>query len=302
MTRALLERVTGPPHVGFGRPPPSGWGRRLLIGLAVAFWLVVISVGLAGLVGGHQGRPTQVAASPAPAAAPASGSTAVRSTPGPGLVWHTPVIALPNGSPAQQQYDQAFNDNLGSLPGMAAAQALQVAEPAVAGGWPPLAVQVTPERWAEAFVAGLLNVDYAHQSRAALAGWLQAQEAPELLPGVPASVADKVLSISVLDPALFGGQPTPLPIGAGWAAAARTGVRQRVSGILVQLDPGWAQMTAAGWQPTDVRMTEEDVSGSLTVYEARGARTHRFSVQIIVGSARWHDGYGTVAVSGWQEQ
>jgi hypothetical protein len=217
-------------------------------------------------------------------------------------VWHAPVTAVPDGSPAQQQYDQAFSDNLGSLPGMATAQAFVVAEPAVAGGWPELPVQVTPERWAGAFVAGLLSVDYAHQSRAALAGWLQAQEAPELLPGVPASVADKVLSISVLDPALFGGQPTPVPTAAQWAAAARAEVRRTVSNVLVQVDPGWAQMTAAGWQPADVRMTEEDVSGALTVNEGRSTTVHRFSVQIIVGSARWHDGYGTVAVSGWQEQ
>jgi hypothetical protein len=185
---------------------------------------------------------------------------------------------------------------------MAAARAVPVPEPAVAGGWPELAVQVTPERWAGAFAAGLLNVDYARQSRAALAGWLQAEEAPELLPGVPTSVADKVLDISLLDPALFGGQPTPVLSAAQWMAAARAGVRQRVGDVLVQVDPGWAQMSAAGWQPADVRMTEVDVSGLLTVYEGRAATAHRFAVQIIVGSARWHDGYGSVAVSGWQEQ
>jgi hypothetical protein len=89
---------------------------------------------------------------------------------------------------------------------------------------------------------------------------------------------------------------------APWAAAARAGVRQTVSDLMVQPDSGWAQMTAAGWEPSDVRMTEEDVSGLETVLQ--GARTieHRFGLQIIVGSARWHDGYGTVAVSGWQEQ
>ena len=53
----------------------------------------------------------------------------------------------------------------------------------------------------------------------ALAAWLQAQEAPELIPGVPGSVADKVLYISLLDPALFGGQPTPSAVAsAQWAA------------------------------------------------------------------------------------
>jgi hypothetical protein len=185
---------------------------------------------------------------------------------------------------------------------MAAAQALAVPSPAVVGGWPALPVQVTPERWAELFTAGLLDVDFTRQSGVTLAAWLQAQEAPELIPGVPPGVADKVLFISVLDPGLFGGQPTPVVPSGRWAANARAGVRQTVSNLMVQADPAWAQMTAAGWQPTDVRMTEEDVSGVVEVHQGGRVAAHRFALQVIVGSARWHDGYGTVAVSGWQEQ
>jgi hypothetical protein len=145
-------------------------------------------------------------------------------------------------------------------------------------------------------------VDYARQSRAALAGWLQAQEAPELLPGVPPAVADKVLEISLLDPDLFSGQPTPVAATPQWGALARAGVHQTVSDVLVQADPGWARMIAAGWQPADVRMTEEDVTGRLIVHQGDRVATHHFVLQVIVGSARWHDGYGTVAVSGWQVQ
>ena len=55
-------------------------------------------------------------------------------------------------------------------------------------------------------------------------------------------------------------------------------------------------------QPTDVRMTEEDVTGRLTVHQGGRVTTSHFALQVIVGSARWHDGYGTVAVAGWQEQ
>jgi hypothetical protein len=217
-------------------------------------------------------------------------------------VWHTPVTAAPPGTPIQEQYDQAFSQGLSSLSGMAAAQALTVPFPAVAGTWPDLPVQVTPERWAAAFTAGLLDVDFARQSRAALAAWLQAQEAPELIPGVPTGVADKVLYISLLDPGLFGGQPTPVASSSQWAANAGAGVRQTVSNLLVQADPAWAQTVAAGWQPSDARMTEEDVSGLVEVHQGGRVASHRFRLQLIVGSARWHDGYGTVAVSGWQEQ
>jgi hypothetical protein len=299
VTRALLERITGPPDLGLGPSPPARRGRRLLIALAVAFWLTVIVVGLIGLAGGRRGQPGRAAS--APPASTAARAPSGRS-PGPGLVWHAPPTAIAAGSPVQEQYDQAFSAGLGSLPGMAAARALPAPIAAVNGGWPRLSVEVTPERWAAAFVAALLDVDNRRQARDALAGWLQAQEAPELLPGVPAAVADKVLYVSLLDPALFGGQPTPVVSAPQWAAAARAGVRQTVSDVMVQADAGWAQMTAAGWQPTDVRMTEEDVTGLLTIHHGGGVTSHRFGLQLIVGSARWHDGYGTVAVSGWQEQ
>jgi hypothetical protein len=201
----------------------------------------------------------------------------------------------------QEQYDQAFSQGLGSLSGMAVAQTLAAPIPVISGGWPILPVEVSPERWAEAFTAGLLNVDYSRQSRAALAAWLQAQEAPELMPGVPSSVADKVLYISLLDPGLFGGQPTPVVSAAQWLTQAQTRVSQTISDVIVQPDPGWAQTTAAGWQPADIRMTEEDVSGVLTLRRGRSVISHRFGMQVMVGSARWHDGYGTVAVAGWQE-
>jgi hypothetical protein len=263
----------------------------------------VIVVGLAGIAGGA-GRATNLStgtptASDDPEVHSRSGTS---SSLEPGLVPHAPATVVAPGSPIQEQYDQAFSQGLGSLPGMDAAETLTVPAPAVTGGWPNLRVEITPERWAEVFAAALLDVDYARQSRQTLAAWLQAQEAPELIPGVPAAVADKVLYISLLDPGLFGGQPTPVVSASQWLAEATSRVSQTVSHVVVQPDPGWAQMTASGWQPADIRMTEEDVSGVLTVRGARAVASHRFGLQVIVGSARWHDGYGTVAVAGWEEQ
>jgi hypothetical protein len=262
--------------------------------------VTVVVVGLIGIARGTAPQAPTARAAPTAAAAPhASGGTASL---GPGLSWHTPVTAAAPGTPVEEQYDQAFSQGLGSLSGMAAAQALAVPPPAVVGGWPALAVEITPERWAQVFTAGLLNVDFARQSRTALGAWLQAQEAPELMPGVPSGAADKILLISLLDPAMFGGQPTPVTSSSQWAVNARAGVRQTVSDLLVQADPAWAQMIAAGWQPSDVRMTEEDVSGLVKVHQPSGVTSHHFRLQVIVGSSRWREGYGTVAVSGWQEQ
>jgi hypothetical protein len=301
VTRALLERVVSPPELGPGRGPPGGWGRRVLIGLALAFWLVVVVVGLIGLSGDRRGQASQAPA-PARGRTPGSSQPAINSPAGSGLAWHAPATVAPGPSAAQAEYDQTFSETLGSLPGMTSAEGLAVPVPAVTGGWPRLPIEMTPERWAAAFVAGLLNIDYARQSRSGLAAWLQAQEAPELLPGVPGSAADKVLYVSLLDPGLFGGQPSPVAPSAQWTAAAREGARQTVSDVIVQPDSSWAQMMAAGWQPADVRMTEEDVSGLVTVHRGGREMAHRFGLEVIVGSARWHDGYGTVAVSGWQER
>jgi hypothetical protein len=315
VTRALLDRVTwldrvalfdraqgDEPDFGLSRRP--GWGRRIWLGLAAVFGLTVIIVGLVGIAtgpGGQRGGSADTSPGSATRAhALSSGESAPRL--GPGLSWHTPSTVVAPGTPLQEQYDQAFSQGLGSLAGMSGAETLSVPTPAVAGGWPRLAVQASPEGWAEVFTAGLLDVGYARQSRSALAGWLQAHEAPELIPGVPPSAADKVLYISLLDPGLFGGQPTPVPSPLEWAVKARSGVTQTASDVMVQVDPGWAQMTAAGWQPPDARMTEEDVSGLLTLRQGRTVTAHRFALQLILGSARWHDGYGTVAVAGWQER
>jgi hypothetical protein len=152
------------------------------------------------------------------------------------------------------------------------------------------------------FVPTLLDVDFAQRSRSALAAWAQAEEAPELLPGMPVGAADKVLYVSLFEPGLAGGQGSPVPSARHWATLARTRAIQSVSGLLVQVDPGWAQLVASGWQPPDPRLVVLDVSGLLiTRRDGRRRAERRFSLGVAVGSALWHDGYGTVAVGDWQE-
>jgi hypothetical protein len=299
--RAVLEKVHVP-GLRHDWPPTGGWWqRRVVIGVGSAFLLLTLIVVWLFAGGGHR----HVGRAPAATAPPASTSPAPvypGSSPGDGLSWHSPSTLTPAVTPIQEQYDQAFAQGLGQQPGMATAESLVVPAPAVTGGWPHLAVEVTPESWAQAFVSSLLNVDYPHQSRSALAQWLAANEAPELIPGVPPSLADKVLFVSLLDPGLFGGQPTPIPSTHQWAVYARAGTVQSVSDLIVQADPNWSQTVAAGWQPTDVRMTEEDLSGVLNLRHGAVVISRHFSLAVIVGSARWHDGYGTVAVSSWAEQ
>ena len=295
---APVSRRVGPERDrGYGR---GRWRRVGIVGFALFSGLVVLSI-VVVLVAGRKPRvsPTSGAHSvPPPLAEPMSPGVPAA---GSGLVWHTPATVVPSGTPAQEEYDQALSQGLASLPGIATASALVVPSPALEGGWPNLEVASTPEQWASEFSSALLDVDYARQSRSALGAWLQSQEAPELIPGIPDAVADKVLYISLLNPGVFGGQASPVPTDAGWAANAAAGTTQTVSGLLVQTDPAWAQMLAAGWQPPDVRMTELDVTGVLSVRSGPATSSQNFSIQLIVGSSRWHDGYGTVAVGGWKE-
>ncbi len=272
-----------------------GRGRLVVAGLVVTCVLLVAVV----IAGSARPRATSHATAGtvptiavSPPSAPVSAGTNSSA--------NTPVTVTPAGSPVQESYDQAFAQGLAAQPGMAGAETLAVPTANIAGGWPALPTTDTPQTWATTFVSGLLDINYGTRSEDDLGPWLQAEESPELIPGIPASVADKVLYISLLDPSLFGGQTSPIPSSSQWQALASTGTFQQVSDLQVQQDPSWAQTAAAGWQPTDVRMTELDVSGLITQTAGTRRTQQHFSVQIIVGTARSHPGYGTVAIAGWE--
>ena len=280
-------------RLSFTAPLIRPW--RLVLVVLAPLVLLAVAAGVVRGTASHQS-----ASSPRLAAPPVSAPAPITPPGAAGLTWHTPATVVPAGTPIQQQYDEAFAQGLGSQPGMAAATTLTTPSPAVSAGWPFLPAAYTPEGWAREFVSALLDIDYANSSRPALGAWLDAQEAPEMIAGVPTSVADKTLYISLLDPGLFGGQPTPLPSDAQWTQLAAAKAHQSVDDLLIQPDPTWAQMVAQGWQPTDARLSELDVSGRLIIKRPGDTSVSRFTMQLIVGSARWHDGYGTVAVGGWQ--
>jgi hypothetical protein len=155
-----------------------------------------------------------------------------------------------------------------------------------------LPVANSPEAWAQEFTAGLLDISFARQSRAGLGRWLVAQSAPDLMPGVPAAAAGKMLYASVLDPGVIGNKP-PVPSPAACRADAAAHVRWSVTGLNVQVDPSWQSMISAGWQPEDLRAVVEDVSGMLTVTGGPQPGRYGFGLVLSLGSAHWHGGYGT---------
>ena len=269
--------------------------RSLIAAGSVAAVVVLIIAGVLTSGSASPGRRTRQAVGPPPT------TTSVR--PGGSGEWRAvpPVTDVPAQTAVQQRYDSALASGIGSSPSLIAARTARTPPPGFSTGWPALAVADTPQQWTDEFAQELLTIDFAHQSRAGLGRWLTAEEAPELLPGVPASVADKVLYLSLFDAASFGGSPSPIPSAAAWATDAAAGTRWAVSDLTVQPDPRFSQMVAAGWEPLDQRFAVEDVSGLLDVSEGGSRSARRFSMAVYVGSAHWHDGYGTVLVNDWKE-
>jgi hypothetical protein len=271
--------------------------RRIAGVVALALGTAVIAGGLAVVVTGgpraarsHATRTT------------ASSTTTTSSIPTGGWQPVAPATTVAAGTPVQQQYDKGFEKGFLSPANEAMlhrAEALALPGPAIAGGWPALALSETPDGWAAEFASGLLDINFARQSRNALGAWLVAEEAPDLMPGIPSVFSERALYVSLLEPGIIG-QVSPPPSPMQWRADAAAGVRWSADDLEVQLDPQWQEMIDAGWQPPDIRAVVEDVSGVLRVTRGRAIVTRHFSMVIQVGSAHWRDGYGTVLVSNWK--
>lgn len=217
------------------------------------------------------------------------------------LIAVPPATMVPLLTPVQMQYDQGFVKSFsGGSQQTTDALNLKMPSPEIGSGWPDLPVALTPESWSVQFVTGLLNVNFARQSRNSLGSWLEAEEAPEDLPGIPQGLQDRTLFVSVLYPDISQ-QVSPMPSESEWVSNASKGVVWKANDVKASIDPHWQAMINAGWQPSDLRMTTEDVSGFLGVTKGGSTTEHMFSMTLVVGSAHWHNGYGSVLVSNWSE-
>jgi hypothetical protein len=283
-------------------------GLRASVATVSAVLVLGTAIGL-GVAGGRRSHRVAPSASTAGAGTDPAGAGADRSasrTPAVapaagGFEPVPPVTDVPQETAVQRADDQALAKGLASSSSVAAAEAVPVPAPSTSAAWPAEAASDQSDPWVEGFVEGLLDIDFARQSRAGLGGWLSAEEAPEMLPGVPEAVQNKALYLSLFDTAALGGGSTPVPSATAWQADARAGVIWSVSDLLAQPDPHWAQIVSTGWQPVDEHFSVVDVSGLLTVHGLGQGGRHQFSLAVYLGSAHWHPGYGTVLVNDWTE-
>lgn len=270
---------------------------RVLVGSGVVLLAALIVAGVVSIVDGGS-HPSTSASSRSEVASTPRRPRSARS-------WHkvAPETTVPASSPVQQQYDAGFARGFASARNhamMTVAEQLSLPAPRIADGWPQLAAANSPESWTASFVRGLLDIDFAREHRSDLGSWLVAESAPDLMPGIPTSFASRSLVVSVLDPSITG-QLSPVPSRAAWARAASSGLRWSVHELEIGVDPAWQQMIDAGWQPPDIRGVVEDVTGVLDVARGPSIARHRFSLVVQLGSAIWHEGYGTALVSNFTE-
>jgi hypothetical protein len=184
-----------------------------------------------------------------------------------------------------------------------AAQQSTVPTPAVSAAYPSISAvdRSDPSAYALAFATELLDTDYGTQSRTELLAWAEHEEAPNTLPGVPASVAGKALVLSLADPDIPGATPSPTPSAAQWESDGQRGEVQSVSDLQVEVDPDWTQIISEGWQPADPRMTIEVVTGTMMIStDGQAAPAQSFSLTLTLGTAAHiRSGYGAVAVGDW---
>jgi hypothetical protein len=275
------------------------WAHRRMLFFALAV-CVVLAVSAIGIAGNRQTRHGSAARPTAdPPVHPRSDQHVslppVQLTPA-----MAPTVAAPQ-TPIQQQIDTQLA-RAETPEAIAAARATTVPAPRVSTSYPavPSVDRRDATAYAIAFATELLDLDYAHQTRAGLLAWAEHEEAPNTLPGVPTDVAGKSLVLSLADPGLPGASPSPVPAPGQWVANGVAGVLQHVSHVQAEVAPDWTQLISEGWEPADPLMTIETVTGTLTTTaKAKPAQSRSFSLTVTLGSAAYAPGYGAVAAADW---
>jgi hypothetical protein len=278
-----------------------------------ALWMfhrrLVVTIVIVGCLGASTGLVVAGSHRSAPATGTALNPHTAGSVPSEGEAGREPSTRRPPTSTVPPPLTAVQKEIDGQLTqaetraSITAAEETSIPAPAVSTAYPPIpaADRSDPITFAIAFATELLDTNYATQSRAELLAWAEHEEAPNTLPGVPASVAGKALVLSLADPSLPGGTPTPTPAAAQWASDGQDGEVQSVSELQAEVDPDWTQIISEGWQPRDPRMTIEIVTGTMTVsISGQTAAPQSFSLTLTLGSsAHVRGGYGAVAAGDW---
>jgi hypothetical protein len=132
-----------------------------------------------------------------------------------------------------------------------------------------------------------------------LARWVSAESADEMLPGVSTEAGDRALYVELIDPAAVGEVTGPVPSAGDWNGFARGDVTEHVYDVLVDPDAAWSAFVSKGFTSADPLLTVVDVTGVIATTKGRGTTTKHFSLQLFLGSALHHPGYGSWGIDQW---
>jgi len=260
-----------------------------------ACFVVLLVKGLAGTSGGH-GEPAAhtrtVATSTNTTTVAQSGVT----TPNPN--YHPSYATNVPSSPIDQKLASEMGQSGNQV---AAIEAITPAPPAWTTAYPQVPPSATKDEtsYAVAFIEELLDRNYRTQSREDLARWVSAEAADEMLPGVPAEAGGRALYAELIDPAAVGGVTGPVPSAGDWNGFARADVTEHVYDVLVNPDAAWSAFVSKGFTSADPLLTVVDVTGVIATTKGRGTTTKHFSLQLFLGSALHHPGYGSWGIDQW---
>jgi hypothetical protein len=284
---------------------------RAFVATAATVVVAFAVLAILGLSRGHRARPTGhgAAAVIAPPSNTATRSTSTSASASPTSATSSVTTPPPGYHPAYasdvpaSEVDQAVASEMGAS-GTTAAE-IEAVTPAAPGWTPdypavPSADTHDDQSYATALLQELLDRDYRHQSRSDLAQWVSAESADEMLPGSTTTVGDRVAWVELMDPAAVGEQSGLVPTASQWTTDARTGVRQRVYDIFVDTDPRWAKAVGAGLSTEDPLLTVDDVTGVIATTTGARTSTQHFSLELMVGSALHHPGYGVASLDEWE--
>ena len=224
--------------------------------------------------------------------------TATSATTPPSPSAYRPLRVVPPPTAVQRTVDQSLVQQ--SVEGIAMLKGSTWTAPALSGRFGAIdpADVSAPSFFAVAFTQELLDVDFATSTRRQLLAWAQFNDAPYSLGDIPASLATKVLGLSLT----AGSSPehAPIPSATMWSTFAAARISWRVSGLVVSVNPTWTQALSAGWEPVDPLMGIYDVSGALSVSSpGHDAVVKSISFALTLGGALLHPGYGAVALDNW---
>ena len=220
------------------------------------------------------------------------------ATPLPSPSAYHPLRVVPPQTAVQRTVDQSLAQQ--SAQGTSMLTGATWTAPALSAPFPAIdsADVPSPSLFAVAFTQELLDIDFAASTRKQLLAWANDNDAPYSLGSVPASLASRVLVVSLTESSSPG--HAPIASATMWSTFAASRISWSVSGLVVSVNPTWTQALSAGWEPVDPLMGIYDVSGVLTISTpGHDAVVKSVFFALTLGGALLHPGYGVVALDDW---